>query len=113
MSNGSPVRLFDETVLRSYQSGGKSWLGMRSASAGGAIEPVLGPLSSAAGGSAGLVFRWLDMNGVVTAVPANVRSVAITLRSISDAPVSMSGQSYQGIDSLPLTTEVALRNALR
>ena len=45
MAVGGPVRFFEVMELRYYQSAGKSWLGSRSVSAGGVIEPMLGPLA--------------------------------------------------------------------
>ncbi|MBA2457378.1 MAG: prepilin-type N-terminal cleavage/methylation domain-containing protein [Gemmatimonadales bacterium] len=113
MSIRGPVRFFEEIVLRSYQSAGETWLGIRSILPNGPIEPVLGPIAGGAAAQAGLAFSWLDVNGNVTAAPANARSVEVTLRGVTDMPVHTNGQGYAGIDSLALTTQVALRNALR
>ena len=114
MSLGGPVRAFELMQIRSYTSGGKLWLGMRPRplTVGTTIEPVLGPLSNGAGAQQGLTFTFTDANNLVTAVPNNVRSVQVALRSITDEPVRTTGR-YAAVDSLTLTTRVALRNALR
>jgi prepilin-type N-terminal cleavage/methylation domain-containing protein len=110
---GGPVRGFEMMQVRSYTSGGKLWLGMRSRPlAGTTIEPVLGPLANGAGASQGLTFAFYDASNNVTAVRNNVRSVQVTLRPISDEVVRTTGR-YANIDSLSLSTRVALRNALR
>jgi prepilin-type N-terminal cleavage/methylation domain-containing protein len=113
MSSGGPVRFFEEMVLRSYRDGGSAWLGIRSVLGGAAFEPVLGPIADGAVAPEGLALSWLDVNGAATAVAANVRSVGVTLRGITDMPVHINGQGYAAVDSLSLSTRVALRNALR
>lgn len=42
---GSPIRIFEQVELKAYASGGASWLGQRSVSGGGAIQPLAGPLA--------------------------------------------------------------------
>jgi len=111
---GGPVRAFELVQIRSYTSGGKLWLGMRSRplTNGTTIEPVLGPLSNGNGTAAGLAFTYRDAANAVTAVPNNVRSIQVSLKSVSDEVVRTTGK-YANVDSLTLTTRVALRNALR
>jgi prepilin-type N-terminal cleavage/methylation domain-containing protein len=109
---GSPVRAFEVMQMRTYVSGGQLWLGMRSLSAGGNLQPVLGPFSNGAANQRGMILNYLDAANNVTAVLGNVRSVQVVLRGITDVPVQMSGK-YAGIDSLAVTTQVALRNAPR
>ena len=115
MTDGAPVRFFEEMVLRSYTANGDAWLGVRNLNTSlTAIQPVLGPISNGLGASQGLALEYRDANGVVTNVPANVRSVGVTLRGISDNPVHRGVQGYRrGVDTLAMTTHVALRNALR
>jgi hypothetical protein len=114
MTVGAPVRFFEEMVLRSYVSAGDAWLGVRNLNTGTAIQPVLGPIANGAVAPQGLALTFLDLNGVATNVPANVRSVAITLRGITDNPVHRNGQGHtKTVDTLAMTTHVALRNALR
>lgn len=108
---GGPVRGFELMQMRSYTSGGKTWLGMRSRplTGGTAIEPVLGPLS---GTATGLVFGFRDANDNPTTVADNVRSVQVSLQPMSDEMTRTTGR-YAKMDSLTMTTRVALRNALR
>lgn len=111
---GAPVRLFEEMVLRSYRSGGDAWLGMRSVTGGGTIQPVLGPIADGTAAPEGLALAFLDANGAATTVPTDVRSVRVTLRGITDMPVHAAGQGrYAVVDTMALSTQVALRNALR
>jgi prepilin-type N-terminal cleavage/methylation domain-containing protein len=108
---GGPVRAFELMQMRSYASGGKVWLGMRSRplTVGTTLEPVLGPLS---GTATGLQLDFRDANNAATTVPDNVRSVWVSLQSASDELVRTTGR-YAKVDSLTRTTRVALRNALR
>lgn len=109
MPLGGPVRAFEIMQMRAYVSGGKTWLGMRARpSAGTTLEPVLGPLNTATG----LALDYRDANNVATAVANNVRSIAVTLQTVSDERVRQTG-SYSKVDSLTMSTRVALRNALR
>jgi hypothetical protein len=110
---GGPVRIYEVMLLRSYVNGGQTWLGMRSISANGVIQPVLGPLSGTAVADSGLALVYRDVNNAPTAVPNNVRSIDVTLKGITDAPVRTKKASYATVDSLSLSTRVALRNALR
>lgn len=110
---GGPVRGFETMQARSYVSGGKLWMGMRSRpTAGTTIEPVLGPLANGVGTDQGLTLTYFDATGSATAVRNNVRSVVVRLRPVSDEPVRTTGR-YAKVDSLTLSTRVALRNALR
>jgi hypothetical protein len=112
MAVGGPVRFFEVMELRYYRSTGKSWLGARSVSAGGVIEPMLGPLADSTGTERGLTFSYLDRSGAVTTLPNEVREIAWTLKGVTDGAVRGSGPTL-AIDSLTLSTSVALRNTLR
>jgi prepilin-type N-terminal cleavage/methylation domain-containing protein len=113
MVAGGPVRFFEVMELRYYQSGGKSWLGSRSVSAGGVIEPMLGPLVDSTASQRGLTFTYLDRNGAATVVLNEVREIAWTLKGVTDGAVRNAGASPLSRDSLALSTSVALRNTLR
>ena len=113
MVAGGPVRFFEVMEIRYYQSGGKSWLGLRSVSAGGVIEPMLGPLADSTAAQRGFTFTYLDRNGAVTTVPNDVREVSWTLKGVTDGAVRNAGVSPLSRDSLTLSTSVALRNTLR
>ena len=76
---------------------------------GTTLEPVLGPLT---GTATGLQLTYRDANNATTTVADNVRSVQVSLQSASDELVRTTGR-YAKLDSLTMTTRVALRNALR
>jgi hypothetical protein len=111
---GGPVRLYEVMLMRSYSAGGQTWLGMRSISDPlSVIQPVLGPLSGTAAADSGLALVYRDVNGNQTAVANNVRRIDVTLKGITDAPVRTKKANYATVDSLSLSTRVALRNTLR
>jgi prepilin-type N-terminal cleavage/methylation domain-containing protein len=111
---GTPVRTFEVMKLSLYVEGGKSWLGAQSVSGGDpSLQPLLGPLKDDNGVTAGLNFTYLDAAGAVTAVPANVKSVVLTVRGVSQHAMSRSGGSYAGVGTDSLVTQVSLRNAFR
>jgi hypothetical protein len=111
---GGPVRLYEVELLRSYSVGGQTWLGMRSISdPASALQPVLGPLSGTAVADSGLALVFRDVNNNPTAVANNVRTIDVTIKGITDAPVRTKRANYATVDSLSLTTRVALRNSLR
>lgn len=106
---GDPVRTFEVMELSLYESGGQRWLGMRSVSAGAALQPLLGPLAAANG----IRFTYLDANGAVTAVNASIKSIVVSVNGVSSLKVSTSGNTNNAYLSEAITTQVALRNALR
>jgi Tfp pilus assembly protein PilE len=110
---GGPVRLAEVMRLRYYASGGKSWLGMQSVSAGSQIEPLVGPLADSTAGQRGFTLGYLDKNDAATTVLNNVRTVTVALKGVTDERVRGSGAPHGAIDSLSLSTRVALRNTLR
>jgi prepilin-type N-terminal cleavage/methylation domain-containing protein len=103
---GTPLRVYEVMELRLYQSSGEWWLGLRSVSAGEAIQPVIGPLA----GSTGFRLQYLNRAGMPTIDPASVNSIIATLRGSSNQPVA-------GDPGLPLeeelVTQVTLRNAIQ
>jgi len=109
---GGPVRFFEVVELRYYRSTGKSWLGSRSVTAGGVIEPMLGPLADSTATGRGLTFAYLDRTGAATSVPNDVREIAWTLKGVTDGAVRTHGRAM-AVDSMTLSTSVALRNTLR
>ena len=81
---------------------------------GGGIQPVLGPLADSTGAQSGLVFQYLDKNRAATAVLKDVREIQVTLKGVSDGAVrTTGGASSFAVDTTTLTTNIALRNALR
>ena len=69
-------------------SGGENWLGARSVSAGQALQPVVGPLAGT-----GLSFAYFDSLGNTTGTAADVRSIQVTLRGVSEDAVRQGGTS--------------------
>jgi prepilin-type N-terminal cleavage/methylation domain-containing protein len=102
---GTPIRLSEVMELRLYQSSGEWWLGLRSVSAGEAIQPAIGPLA----GSAGLRLQYLNRAGVATNDPPSVSSVIVTLLGTSNQPVAAPGTPLEE----ELVTQVTLRNAIQ
>jgi prepilin-type N-terminal cleavage/methylation domain-containing protein len=110
---GSPARLAEVMQMRYYQSGGKSWFGMRSVSTGEAITPVAGPLADSSVGVRGLTLGYRDAADGPTSNPATVRAIEIALLGVTDQPIHGRDLRSPLVDSLGLTTRVAPRNALR
>ena len=113
VTTGSPARLAEVMQMRYYQSGGKSWFGMRSVSTGEAITPVAGPLADSSAGVRGLTLVYRDAADAPTSDPAAVRAVEIALVGVTDQPVHGRDLRRPLVDSFALTTRVALRNGLR
>ena len=110
---GGPVRIFEPMEIQYYAANGRSWLGMRSLSTGEAMQPILGPLADNVGGQSGFTLTYLDVNGNPTAVLNDVRSIDVSFRGVTDVPVRRTSSGGTVVDSMTLTTRVALRNALR
>ncbi len=105
---GSPVRTYERVVYRLYRDeSGLWWLGMRGFSGGAwsALSPVAGPLLR----GTGLAFSYLDSVLAVTPDPAQVASVALTVRAVSSSVLEQWGSApARHADSLAVV--VALRN---
>jgi prepilin-type N-terminal cleavage/methylation domain-containing protein len=109
---GSPVRLFEVMELGLYVSGGKSWLGVQSVSGGElAKQPLLGPLKDATG----FYLKYYDQTGTVeTTDPKSVRSIQLTIKAVTNGPVSTGGGSSAiAVVEDSVVSRVTLRNALR
>lgn len=111
MQQGGPVRIFENVEMKYYVSGGKSWLGM--GPVGGGMEPVIGPLADSTAGQRGLTFGYWDKNNTATTAIASIRAVTVTLKGVTEERIHRSGSYASAIDSLTLSTRVALRNSLR
>jgi prepilin-type N-terminal cleavage/methylation domain-containing protein len=112
---GGPVRVTEVMRMQHYvdPTDGKPYLGMRSLSANElTFEPVIGPLATNGGVDPGLAFVYRRADNATTAVVADVRTIELTLRGVTDQAVH-GRRSYATIDTLGLTTRVALRNTLR
>ena len=106
----APVRIWERMELKLYTSGGKSWLGARSVSAGEATQPVLGPLTDVDG----FGLTYLDSTNVATLTLDKVRSIQVTLKGLTDQAITK-GTTGRGLTHMrdSLVTQVTLRNALR
>jgi Tfp pilus assembly protein PilW len=111
MVTGGPVRVYEVMEMQYYAENGRSWLGMQAVSRGLAREPLAGPLADSTGGVRGLTFGYLDRNDAATAVLTAIRTVTIDLDGVTEQAVRSRGAPM--IDSLSLSTRVALRNMLR
>jgi prepilin-type N-terminal cleavage/methylation domain-containing protein len=105
---GAPVRGFELVTYQLYRpAGDTSWyIGLQPA--GGAMQPVIGPVLPN-----GLTFTYFNEAGVVTAVPAQVARIDITVQARTSQQVRTSGSGLQRTLVDTLVTSVALRNNLR
>lgn len=108
VTEGSPVRVWELVRYGLWQdAGGQWWLATSSLVSGSwaGTTPVAGPLRAADG----VKFDYYDAAGAVTATPADVAQIGITVRGWSEQPIMVEGRPtgrYQ--DSM--TVRVALRN---
>jgi prepilin-type N-terminal cleavage/methylation domain-containing protein len=107
ITRGAPVRGFDNVTYSVYQSPtDNNWyLGQTNNSAGGGIQPIIGPLI----GANGVTFSYYDSIGTVTGAPTSVAQIQILLRARTASPIrDASGVQAFKVDSI--VTRVALRN---
>jgi prepilin-type N-terminal cleavage/methylation domain-containing protein len=103
----SPVRTLDDMEMGLVASGGQNWLGIRSITAGEpALVPVIGPLTGS-----GVEFEFRDASNSVTATPANVKTILVTLRGITDRTVATGLGSALGNPTDSLQVRIQLRNS--
>jgi prepilin-type N-terminal cleavage/methylation domain-containing protein len=107
----APVRTWERMELKLYVSGGESWLGARSVSAGEAVQPMLGPLTA---GGDGFGLEYLNATGGTATTVDQVKSIRVTLKGLTDQAI-VAGTSSSGLQHVrdSLVTQVSLRNALR
>ncbi len=103
---GTPVRLFEAMESRLYQSQGAWWLGLRSLTGGGSIQPALGPLTAN-----GFELRFRDLAGVPTTDPALVVAVTATFRASTAPPVVQPWGRRPPGSTDSLVVELVSRNA--
>jgi prepilin-type N-terminal cleavage/methylation domain-containing protein len=104
---GSPVRGFRSVKYAVFQSPtDNNWyLGQQNLSAGGTMQPLIGPLT----GSNGMTLSYFDSVGVATAAITQVAQIEIVLRARTASPVrGATGPQAYKVDSV--VTRVALRN---
>ena len=107
---GAPIRGFQMEELSIMTSGGRSWIGQRTADASGAwtpVQPLIGPIETN-----GLAFTYLDSAGAVTTNPAEILSIQFVIRGESPDRARTGDGSIDYIrDSI--ATRVMLRNNQR
>ena len=112
---GGPVRWYEVMEYGPVvDANGRTYLGARSLNQGGALQAMLGPLSD----STGFALTYYDKDGAVLnpATAGNdmlVRSIGISMTSVSSTPLSLAGSSTRSRKNVPVVTRVALRNILR
>jgi prepilin-type N-terminal cleavage/methylation domain-containing protein len=107
---GAPFHTFEVMTYKLLQGADGRWyLNARSESGGGAYQPMLGPLAA----DSGFRLAYFDANDAATTVPANVRTIQVTLFGESTNRASNTGSSRQQIMTDSVVTRVALRNAMR
>jgi prepilin-type N-terminal cleavage/methylation domain-containing protein len=104
---GSVVRGFQKTVYKLAQVNGRWWLTRRVGSAA-TYDIVTGPLRSDT--DSGLVFRYYNAAGAVTATPSAVARVAIILRAESTRNVQTTSGTTVDKRRDSLNTTATLRN---
>ncbi len=109
LAAGTPIRFYEVMQVKLHQADGKSWLGARSVSAGEVIQPVLGPLAD----GNGLLLEYVTAAGVATTDRTAIKSIRVTLRSVSDGVMSAGIGASPTLVQEELVSQVALRNALR
>lgn len=105
----TPVRIYEVMQLAFYSPDGRWWLGARSVSAGEALQPMLGPLST----GNGFLLEYLAATGGTTADARAVKSIRVTLRGETDEVVRAGGTGSLGHPQEELVAQVLLRNSIR
>ncbi len=109
IQRGSPVRGYETVTYSVYQAADNRWyLGYQSTTGAGVRQPLIGPLLDANG----VTFDYFNVNGAVTAVPAQVAQIQITLRAQTAQPVR-TGAGPQRFVTDSVVTRVSLRNNRR
>lgn len=94
----APLRFLEVMELRAYRSGSETWLGLRSVSAGEAIQPATGPFDAG-----GVAFRYLDSAGAAARTPAEIVRIEVRLRgqgAVASAAGGAARSSGPSADSL-------------
>lgn len=103
---GSPLRVFEHMELRVYTSGGVGWLGQRSVSSGGSIQPLAGPFTGAA-----LELSFLSLGGSGTSLPGAVASAEWRFRGMTERAGGIGVARMPRFQSDSGAGSVLLRNA--
>ena len=113
---GGPVRWYERMEYGPVVDGttNEAFIGARSLSLSQAtLMPMIGPLADTT------AFKFIYYNSAGTvlnpgvAAPIDVRSIGLTLTTATTRPTSLAGSTNRSIVSIPESTRVALRNAVR
>jgi prepilin-type N-terminal cleavage/methylation domain-containing protein len=102
---GSPLRVFEHMELRAYPSSGATWLGLRSVSSGGVIQPLAGPFAGAA-----MTLRYFSRTGADVMLPGAVSSAGWTISGITERMGGIGMARVPGLQSDSGGGSVQLRN---
>jgi prepilin-type N-terminal cleavage/methylation domain-containing protein len=105
----TPVRFYEIMELRLHVADGRSWLGANPVSAGGGVQPMLGPLTA----GDGFRLEYLNSAGGTTTDKNAVRAIKVTVRGETDQAVRQNGAGAYGRPRDSLVTQVLLRNSVR
>jgi len=79
IGSGSPLRVFEPMELQAYSSSGAAWVGLRSASSGGSIQPLAGPFIGAA-----VTLSFFASSGSTTSIPGQVAAAEWRINAITE-----------------------------
>lgn len=104
ISSGAPIHGWQRVTYRLYQAAdGRYYIGLDD---GSGLQPLIGPVLAN-----GLSLEYYDSTGAVTAVPARVAMIDVTVRAQTAQPVRQGSTLVQPVDSI--TIRVSLRNNRR
>lgn len=103
---GSPLRLFEPMELRAYSSAGAGWLGMRSLSSGGSIQPLAGPFPGA-----GVQFSYYSRSGSSVTVAGLVARAGIAIEAVTERAGGLGVARVAQLHTDSLSVAILLRNA--
>lgn len=105
--DGAPLRVFRRTEYALFASNGEWWLG-RKIGAAASFDLLTGPMWAPS--DSGLVLRYFDATGSVTATPSQIARVDVDLRGRSSGLIPVYGSSPRALDD-SVSTTVFLRNS--
>jgi hypothetical protein len=113
---GGPVKWYERVEYGPVidPATNQAYIGTRSLSIGEAnLTPVIGPMPDTSSFS----FTYYAANGTVltpgVSLPIDVRSIGLNLTAITEDVGSLAGSTKRAKSTIPVTTRVALRNAMR
>jgi prepilin-type N-terminal cleavage/methylation domain-containing protein len=106
IQDGSPVRGYEIVTYKRYvAANGQSYIGVR---VGATLRPLIGPVTAN-----GLALRYFNAAGAITAVPAQVATIEVTVRAQTAQRVVRPGGGGMMTPVDSVVTRVALRNNRR